>query len=320
MGLPPDFAISREEAAAIPTGGMIPDGADAVVMLEDAAIAGDWVEIRAAVQRGENLIFSGEEIAAGDTLLSRGEMIDCAVPGLLSTLGIASVHVVDSIVGVISTGDEIVPAETRPLPIGAIRDANSYIIRSVLEKYGVRSKSYGIAPDNRESLEASAAMALGECNVVLLSGGSSVGARDHTARIIESLASPGLLVRGINMTPGKPTLIGGSAEDKKLVLGLPGHPLSCMVSTLFVALPLIDAMCGGRGVVGRYLRLPLASDAHGRTGPDEFMPMRIEGGEVRPLAAKSGYVSAMRGADGFIRLRPDTETLRRGELAEIWIW
>jgi molybdopterin molybdotransferase len=139
--------------------------------------------------------------------------------------------------------------------------------------------------------------------------------------LIDELSDPGLLVRGVNMTPGKPTLIGGSKSGKKLIIGLPGHPLSCVVSSLFVVLPLINAMCGSsERDVGKYCTLPLVEDVSGRAGPDEFIPAGVGRDGVRPLAAKSGYVSAMKSADGFIRLRPDTETLRKGELTEVWLW
>ena len=176
-------------------------------------------------------------------------------------------------------------------------------------------------PDIWEVLRARAEEALRECGVVLISGGSSVGAMDHAARLIDELSDSGLLVRGINMTPGKPTLIGGLKGSGKLIVGLPGHPLSCLVSSIFVAIPLINAMCYSGGYdVGRYCVFPLTEDVSGRTGPDEFIPAVVGMDGVRPVAAKSGYVSAMRSADGFIRLRPDTETLRKGELAEVWLW
>jgi molybdopterin molybdotransferase len=300
---------------------MLPDGADAVVTAEDTSVSGDCVEIRSPAQRGENVIGAAEEIAVGDVLLRRGEMIGCSTPGLLAAFGITSVDVADIRIGVISTGDEIVPAGTPRVPDGCVRDADAFLIQSILKRYGLPSVSYGIAPDIWEDIGALAEKATGECDVVLISGGSSVGARDHTARLIDEISDPGLLVRGINMTPGKPTLIGGSKGRGKLIVGLPGHPLSCMTVTVFVALPLINAMCGfgGRGA-GKYCVLPLTEDVTGRTGPDEFIPAKVGTDGVRPLAAKSGYVSAMRSADGFIRLRPNTETLRKGEPAEVWLW
>jgi molybdopterin molybdotransferase len=321
MGSVPPFKLAADETASVSTGGMLPDGSDSVVMLENASISGGWVEIRSPAQRGENVTGAAEEIAIGDILLRKGDMIDISVPGLLAAFGITSISVMDIRIGVISTGDEIVPTETPRLKNGAIRDTNTSTVQSILKLYGMPSKSYGIATDHWEEIRARAEEAMRECGVVLISGGSSVGAMDHTARLISELSDPGLLVRGINMTPGKPTLIGGSKERGNLIIGLPGHPLSCMVSSIFVALPLINAMCGSnRRHVGKYCVFPLAEDVSGRVGPDEFIPALVSEDGVHPLAAKSGYVSAMRGADGFIRLRPDTETLRRGEMAEVWLW
>jgi molybdopterin molybdotransferase len=321
MGSAPSIRLAMDETVSIPTGGMLPDGADSVVMAENTSLSGGWVEIRSPVRRGENVLSAAEEIASGDILLRKGEMIDRAVPGLLASFGITSVSVIDMRVGVISTGDEIVPAETPRLQNGSIRDANTSTVKSILKRYGMLSTAYGIASDCWEEIRTLAGKAIRERDVVLISGGSSVGARDQTARLIDEFSDSGPLVRGINMTPGKPTLIGGSKERKKLIIGLPGHPLSCLVSSIFVALPLINAMCGlGGRDVGKYCVFPLAEDVPGRTGPDEFIPAMIGRDGVCPLAAKSGYVSAMRHADGFIRLRPDTETLRKGELAEVWLW
>ncbi|MDR3354069.1 MAG: molybdopterin molybdotransferase MoeA [Synergistaceae bacterium] len=322
MGEEPSFELSGEETAAIPTGGILPNGADAVVMIEDTTVSCGWVEVRKAVQRNENLVCKGEEVAVGDVLIKNGDLIGCAVPGMLGSFGISEADVQDVKIGIISTGDEIVPVSESP-PVGFIRDANTNIIQSVLRRYGWVSLSYGIVSDEWHKLKARTDEALAECDVVLLSGGSSVGMRDNTAKIMSALASPGLVVRGINMTPGKPTLIGGSSDEKKLIVGLPGHPLSCMTTAIFVVMPLLLAMSGvssSSSHAGRYMELVLADDVQGRAGADEFIPMRVEKNRAHPMAAKSGYVSAARDADGFIRLRPNTETLRKGENAEVWIW
>ncbi len=321
MGEAPRVTVGPEELVAIPTGGMLPEGADSVVMIEDTARAGEWVEVRKAVQRGESLLFEGEDVAAGDVLLGRGELIDCTSAGLLSTMGIGNVEVLDLKVGILSTGDEILPIETSPLLPGYIRDANAPMLGALLRQYGFSSRSYGIVPDREDVMEVRVREALAECDILLLSGGSSVGVRDHCSRMMESLPPPGLLVRGVNMVPGKPTLIGASERERKIVFGLPGHPLSCMVACIFVVLPIFLRMIGAESEhVGKYLRLPLGADVQGRTGPDEFTPMRLVDNFVVPLAAKSGYVSAMQHADGFIKLSSNQETLRRGEDVDVWIW
>ena len=321
MGEIPSFNIEQDEVAAIPTGGMLPSGADSVVMIEDTAPAGSWVELRRAVQRGEHLMFQGEDVARGELVLERGELLDCPRVALLAALGITRVAVSDIKIGIVSTGDEIVSPETSPLPAGFVRDANACIIQSLLKQYGFGCAYYGIVPDDREAIAWRIRKASSECDVILVSGGSSVGTRDHTFGIIESMPPPGLLVRGINIAPGKPTLIGGTTQDKKMIMGLPGHPQSCLVACVFVVIPLLLRLIGAKSdTVGRYMKLRLGSDVQGRTGPDEFVPMRIENGLVFPIAAKSGYVSAMKRSDGFIRLFPNMETKRTGDEADIWIW
>jgi molybdopterin molybdotransferase len=321
MGSAPDFAVSREAAVSIPTGGMMPEGADAVVMIEDTELSGGWIEVRASVQRGENLVFTGEEVKRGEVLVHRGELIDAPAQGLLAAFGVTGLEAVDLKIGVLSTGDEIVPVSAAPLPDGSVRDVNNHVIRSLLRRYGFTPESFGISPDGWEELEPRAGEVISKCGAALLSGGSSVGTRDNTARILKSMPEPGLILHGINMSPGKPTLVGGAAADKKLVVGLPGHPLSCVTAIVFVVLPMLLSLIGAKlRHVGRYSVMPLERDVQGRTGADEFIPMALSGGAARPLTAKSGYASAMKEADGFIRLRPDKETLRAGEAAEIWLW
>lgn len=321
MGEAPRAAVGPEELAGISTGGVLPEGADAVVMLEDTALAGEWVEVRHAVQRGENLLYAGEDVAKGEVLVERGDLIDIASCGLLATAGIESVKTLALRIGILSTGDEIRPVSERFLPPGCIRDANASILNAALRRYGFSARAYGIVPDDENLLASMVGRVLEESDVLIVSGGSSVGVRDHCSRIFEALPPPGLLVRGINMVPGKPTLIGASAGDRKLVFGLPGHPLSCLVALIFVALPILLRVIEAPAPhVGRFLKLPLAEDLRGRAGSDEFTPMRIHDGMVVPIAAKSGYVSAMRSADGFIKLAANRETLRRGEVVDVWIW
>jgi molybdopterin molybdotransferase len=319
MGETPSFSVAGAACALVPTGGALPEGADAVVMLENAERAGGWVEIRKAVQSGENIAFEGEEIKPGGVLVSRGDILDCRTSGSLAAFGVTDVDVFETRIGIVSTGDEIVPAGTSPVPRGFIRDSNAAIVQSVLRTYGFGSRSYGITRDDFGEMKDIAERASRECDAVIFSGGSSAGARDHTARVVGDMG--GVLVHGINIVPGKPTIIGGSAAEKKLFAGLPGHPLSCMTVTIFVLLPLLLSMIGARAKhAGKYLTMPLVCDVQGRNGPEEFIPARFEPEGVRPLAARSGYVSALAGADGFIVLPPEAETKRAGEAATVWTW
>lgn len=321
MGELPSIKVTAGTAVSIPTGAALPEGADAVVMLEDTETAGEWVEVRKGVQGGENIIHAGEEISTQRKLLSAGDLVDFRVMSVLAALGTADIELAAPRVGVLSTGDEIVPVDTKTLPPGAIRDANGYAVRALLSRYGFDSAYRGIVSDDGREFEERIRRELDSCDVLVLSGGSSVGTRDHSARVLEMLPAPGLIVRGINMVPGKPTLAAGSLEQKKLVVSLPGHPLSCLTACFVFLLPLLLSMTGaGNEAPGGRLRLELAGDITARTGPEEFVPCRVMDGKAVPLPAKSGYISALGGADGFIRIPEDMETLRAGEIAEVWTW
>ena len=322
MGTVPEFSIASGEAAAIPTGGILPNGADAVVMLESTTSTGGWIEVRNAVQSGDNVIHAGEEFSAGQKVLSRGDIVDFRTVSILSTLGIKSVPSTDLRISILSTGDEIVPVETRPLPPGRIRDVNGWSVRSLLSRYGFEASYRGILSDEGDDFEAAVRDEIEKCDVLVLSGGSSVGVRDHCSRVLEKLPPPGLMVRGINIVPGKPTLIAGCLEEKKLVVSLPGHPLSCLTVAFVLLLPLLLRLVGADGEgYGIKMRLPILSDVTARTGPEEFVPCRVTAeGKIDPILAKSGYVSSLASADGFIRIPEDRETIRAGETAEVWLW
>ena len=320
MGAFPRFTGEDSRAYPIPTGGILPHGVNGVVMLEDTSLSGEWVEIRKAVQAGENIIHKGEEIQRGQRVLPKGALIDHTTTGLLATLGVESLPCCDLRICILSTGDEIVPISTRDVPDGCIRDANAWLLSSLLLKYGFPSKQLGIIPDEACLLEAAVENALKECDVLVLSGGSSVGTRDHCARIMEMLPDPGLLIRGINIAPGKPTLIAACHQERKLVFGLPGHPLSCLTTAFTVLLPLVMSLVGAPKKLGNVMNLPLAEDLHGKTGVEEFIPAALQNGMIYPLQAKSGYIAVLQKADGFIHLPENRETLRRGEGVEVWLW
>ncbi len=323
MGTLPHTVLGREEAVSIPTGGLLPEGADAVVMVESTAPAGaggEWIEIRSAVSRQENVMACGEEFHEGGVVLSQGEALDFRAVGILATLGITKISCCDLKISILSTGDEIVPVATDPLPPGHVRDVNAAYLRTLLARYGFAARERGIVPDDADALRVRIDEELKSCDVLLLSGGSSVGVRDHSTALLEALPDPGLLVRGVNIVPGKPTLIAGSHEPRKLVLGLPGHPLSCLVVAFCLLIPLLLKLCGARESSPNILKLPLGRDLAGSTGPEEWIPARVENGRVLPIPAKSGYVAALKGCAGFVRLPGNRETARAGEEVELWIW
>ena len=321
MGAVPSFSLSEGECALIHTGGVLPPGADAVVMIENVERTGKWLEIRKAVQRGENIVSRGEEFAAGAVLLEKGVRIDFKSSGVLAAAGISKAPVHHIKVGIISTGDEIVPCETRSLNPGQFRDANAYILSSLSRRHGYEPTYLGIVEDSKDSLEKALLGAMDESDVVLLSGGSSVSTRDHCSTLLESLEAPGLLIRGILMSPGKPTLIAGIKEKHKLVIGLPGHPFSCFLAAYTVFLPLAHAMSTGAIVSPwRSVVLPVSESVFGHSGIEEFLPCALRNGQAFPLPVKSSFAKALGKADGLLRLSSSRETVRPGEEVEVWLW
>ncbi len=322
MGVIPDCAVFAGEAASIPTGGVLPSGADSVVMLEDTDITGGWVEVRRGIQSGENVIQKGEEFPSGCMIMKRGELVDFRTVSLLSTIGLDHVPVQELRIRVLSTGDEIVPVDTEQLPPGCVRDVNGMAVCALLAKYGFPAEYRGIVKDDAEEFEKRVLAELAECDVLILSGGSSVGVRDNCSRVLENLPKPGLLVRGINIVPGKPTLIAGCAEEKKLVVSLPGHPLSCVSAAFTVLLPLLLKMSSNDAIFPKHrLFLELSRDLNAKTGPEEFTPCTVgSDGKAYPISAKSGYISVLSDSDGLIRVPEDMETVRAGEHVEVWLW
>ena len=321
MGTAPSFSISPGQCAIIHTGGILPEGADGVVMMEDTERAGNWIEIKNAVQKAENTVLPGEEFSKGDPILTAGRRIDFRTAGLFAMAGATQTASPALKIGVISTGDEIEPPETKKLSAGKFRDVNAFLLLSLLDREGYKATYYGIAEDTRANLSDLTKKAMEECDVVVISGGSSVSMRDYSASILEDLPEPGLLVRGILMSPGKPTLIAGAKKENKLVLGLPGHPFSCFVSAFTVLLPLLHGMIWGE-IKGPWkaIKTSLTEPVFGIAGIEEFIPCVIKEGRAIPRPVKSSFSKALADADGLFHIPASMETLRPGEEAEIWLW
>ncbi|MDO9508051.1 MAG: molybdopterin molybdotransferase MoeA [Thermovirgaceae bacterium] len=325
MGMMPDVSVPQENAALVHTGGAIPFGADAVIMLEDISDSGKMIEVRKSVQVADNILLEGEEFERGHLILRTGEIVNFRNIGSIAACGFHAVDLIDLRVAIISTGDEIVPAGTVDLPPGKIRDSNSAVIMAQLYRAGIRGNFLGIAGDDPHELGLAFNGALESHDVVLLSGGSSVSVRDHSVSLLKTLGNNpdyDLPVRGLNISPGKPTIASGDAARKKLAVCLPGHPHSCSVVTAVFLIPLLRTMYSGKpDDLFRKVFLPASSDIIGKNGVEEFIPVRIDRqGEAFPLWGKSGYVLALDSSDGFIRLPEEAETVRRGKNVEVWLW
>lgn len=316
MGKAATFEIGPGEAALVHTGGMIPPGADAVVMIENTQrVDASNIEVFQPVAEGQNVVQVGEDIRRGQPILTPGRRLRPQDIGGLMALGITTVDVATPpVVGVISTGDEVVPPD-QPTQPGQVRDINSYSLAALAQRVGAQAIRYGIIPDNRDALEAAARRAVQECDIVVFSAGSSVSYRDMTADVINALGAPGVLVHGVSVKPGKPTIL--AVCEGKAVFGLPGNPVSAMVIFDLFITPTICTLLGTNAPpktkVSARLARNLASDA----GREDYVQVRLEqrDGEIWavPVLGKSNLIYTLVNAEGMIKIPLDSNGIRAGE-------
>lgn len=317
MGQGADFSLNAEACVAVPTGGAVPKGADSVVMLEYTEDYGDGtIGISRPVAPGENMIFRGDDVFPGKVILQKGRVLSSADIGALAAIGRVRVPVVKKLtVGVISTGDELVPPEVQPCP-GQIRDVNSPMLEAMLTAFGCHVINYGIVIDDEALLTQKVRQAAAECDAVLLSGGSSVGVKDAACRIIESMGK--LLLHGIAIKPGKPTILG-KAGPKPLV-GLPGHPVAAYFITKLFVLPLLGRL-SGRDMTAYTVTAKVTQSISANHGRAQYHCCRLtpRDGEVwaEPIRGKSGLITTLAGADGYFCIDRDCEGLPKN--AEIQV-
>ena len=317
MGQGAQFPLNPEECVAVPTGGALPEGADSVVMVEYTEDYGDGtIGITKSAAPGQNMIFRGDDVFPGKRILNKGRVLSSQDIGALAAIGRVQVPVCRKLtVGVISTGDELVPPEAVPGP-GQVRDVNSPMLEAMLTAFGATVINYGIVIDDEALLSRKVTQAVSECDAVLLSGGSSVGVKDAACRIIESMGS--LLLHGIAIKPGKPTILG-KAGCKPLV-GLPGHPVAAYFITKLFVLPLLSRLTGRKQEI--YTTTAKVTESisanHGRA---QYHCCRLErrDGELYayPIRGKSGLITTLAGADGYFCISRDCEGLPK--FAEIQV-
>jgi molybdopterin molybdotransferase len=315
MGRSAEVVVSPGQAARILTGGMVPPGADAVVMVEHTEPVDETtIEVTRAVAPRQNLIEPADDVARGDTLLTRGARLRPQEIGLLAALGSSEVEVFRRpVVAVISTGDEVVPIEVGPAP-GQIRDVNSHTLSAMVERAGGVPRPLGIVGDDFDTLLAACRTALADADTVLLSGGSSVGTRDLTLDVIEALPDSRVCLHGVAIKPGKPTIladVGGKA-----FWGLPGHVASAMVVFHVLVRGSLERIAGARP--GPVTRVPArlsrnVASVHGRR---DFLRVRLEDRDgdlwAVPVLGKSGLIRTMVEADGLVEIDRDVEGLEEG--------
>jgi molybdopterin molybdotransferase len=321
MGAAPTRPVGPEETLRVPTGAMLPEGADAVVMLEYTAEHPDGtLEVRRAVAPGENVLQPGEDVARGEVLFPAGRRLRPQEIGLLAALGVTQVLVYQKPrVAIISSGDEIVPLDGQPQP-GQVRDANAYLAAAQVAAWGGVPLRLGIVPDDFRALRKSLAAALEEAHLLLISGGSSVGVRDLTLTAIEDLPGAEVLVHGVALRPGKPTILAALGRPSpKPLLGLPGHPASAAVVMEVLGRPLLLRLAGlaGPALWGRTVSALLSRNLAGASGREDYVRVRLRRqGETLwadPVLGPSGLLSPLVKSDGLVMIPLGLEGLFKEE-------
>ncbi len=315
MGARPPFTIQPDECAYIPTGGVMPEGADAVAMIEYSERVEDQVLIHRAVASGENVVQRGEDFSQGSVILPRDHLVRPQDMGVLAAAGCTRVPVYRICqVGIISTGLEVIPVEQTPGP-GQVRDVNSFLIYGFLKEHGCEPRMYGILPDQAGMLRDTLGQAIRECDAVLISGGSSKDSRDVSAQVIGELGE--VCIHGIALQPGKPTIIG-RAEGTP-VIGLPGHPASAYIVLRVLVIPLLEEMTG-RTFPPTRISAVLEENIPSPKGREDYVRVCMENGKAIPLFGKSGLLNTLVQSVGMVRIPSESEGLEAGEEVEVLSW
>lgn len=324
MGQAPLGKVTPGNAFRIATGGMLPDGADAVVMIEYChALDEKTIEVSRSVSPMEHVISPGDDVEKGAVLFERGSMLRPQDLGLLAGLGIKEIAVYRRPrVAIVSTGDEIVPLEQRPEP-GQVRDINSYTLSAFCAMAGALPINLGLCRDRFPELRALVASGLETADSVWVSGGSSVGARDITVQVLESFPEMELLAHGITISPGKPTIIARIGD--KAVFGLPGHVASAMVVAEVFLNPFL-ARLSGEAQAGHHfsLQAELTRNIESASGRDDYIRVKLEKREGRyfaePVFGKSGLISPLVQAHGLVKIDRHTEGLYQGQVVDVLLF
>lgn len=316
MGKTPDFSLAPGQTARILTGGMLPEGADCVVMVEYSRPAGEnLVELVRTQAPGDHVLERDEDAALGKTLLTAGTRLRPQEIGLLAALGQAGVSVKRRPrVAILSTGDEVVSFDQKPLP-GQVRDVNSHSVGALCRAEGAEVRFEGLVRDDVTKLEASVRNALDFADVVLLSGGSSAGMRDHTVDIFLSMPDSELLVHGAAISPGKPFILARSG--KKCLMGLPGHVSSALVCSRVFLAPLLRHLQGGEEPVAAGVQAVLSRSVASAQGRRDFIRVKLsrseKGWSAEPVTSPSGLISGLVQADALVVCPENSEGLYAGQ-------
>lgn len=316
MGSAPSFSLAPGQTARILTGGMLPEEADSVVMVEYSRPVGDnLVELIRTQAPGDHVLERDEDAAEGSVLIPAGRRLRPQEVGLLAALGQQTVSVRRRPrVTILSTGDEVVPVESKPLP-GQVRDVNSHSLAALCTGAGAEVRMAGLVGDDRAELEAAVREAAQWADVVLLSGGSSAGMRDHTVEVFLSMPDSSLLVHGAAISPGKPFILARTGGI--CLMGLPGQVTSALVCARVFLLPLLRHLQGGEETVTPGVSAVLSRSVASAQGRRDFIRVRLsrsaDGWIADPVTAPSGLISGLVAADALVICPENSEGLYAGQ-------
>ncbi len=323
MGTSPDIKIGTGQTVEIHTGGMLPSGADAVVMVEHTQrVNENEIEIMSPVAPGENVIQVGEDVARESSILPAGHRIRPQDVGGLLAVGITQVAVSKRpVVGILSCGDELVMPDEDPAP-GQIRDINAYTLAALIEQSGGEAHVMGIARDTFDDYQTLARTGFAEVDMLVLTAGSSVSTRDLTRQVIDSLGKPGVLQHGLAVKPGKPTIL--AVCDNKPVIGLPGNPVSAFLVAQQIVVPLIKHALGEIIIPAGTIIATLAANISSATGREDRVPVTLrqteDGWLAEPVFGKSNLIYTLVNADGYIQIPLNSNGLKAGTSVQVYLF
>lgn len=309
--------LESGEAMRIWTGGWLPEGADAALMLENSSLNGDLLEVYKPVAPGENVLKIGDDVKKGEMIIKMGSEIRPQEMAILQTLGILEIEVHRRPkVLIIPTGNEL----TEPwqdLKIGKIRESNSISILSLLKDYCEKAERHPIVPDDWQSLKNIIKQNLAAYDLILISGGSSKGVGDLVTSVIEDFEGGEIIYHGVNISPGKPTIFARIKE--KPVIGLPGHPVSSFIATFLFALPFVKYLQGNSNFKPKQCGLlEISVEIPSKPGREEWIRVKREENKVTPIYSESGVISSLVKADGLVRIPENVEGYHKGEFVEFY--
>jgi len=323
MGAEATDDIQPGQAILIHTGGMLPTSADAVVMIERTQVfAENEIEVLSPAAPGENVVQIGEDVTLGEAILPAGHRLRPQDIGGLLAVGVLSVEVVKPPrVGILSSGDELIVPDEQPAP-GQIRDINAYTLAGLVQEAGGEVILLGIARDEIEHFLMLAQAGFQNCDVLVITAGSSVSTRDLTCEVITSLGKPGILQHGLAVKPGKPTIM--AVCDNKPVIGLPGNPVSAFLVARQIVLPLIKRLLNEAPHPAASLRATLVSNVPSIAGREDMIPVRIteQNGSysAEPVFGKSNLIYTLVKADGLVHIPLNQTGLKAGTIVEVTLF